>query len=72
MLTKATLGLAVILAIASGALAATKSHNVPGGVHAGYSASVAGEGSQIRLDDCVHVTFPQCDGDAALTQVHRP
>jgi hypothetical protein len=72
MFTKTTLGLAVILATASGALAATKTHHIaPGGVHAVYNGTV-GERSQIRLDDCVHVAFPQCDGDAAQTQVHRP
>jgi hypothetical protein len=29
-------------------------------------------GNQIRLDDCVHVAFPQCDGDAAQSRVDRP
>jgi hypothetical protein len=29
-------------------------------------------GNQIRLDDCVHVAFPQCDGDATQTRVDRP
>jgi hypothetical protein len=28
--------------------------------------------NQIRLDDCVHVAFPQCDGDATQTRVDRP
>jgi hypothetical protein len=29
-------------------------------------------GNQIRLDDCVHVAFPQCDGDATQSRVDRP
>jgi hypothetical protein len=29
------------------------------------------EGSQIRLDDCVHVAFPQC-GDSPLFQPNHP
>lgn len=33
--------------------------------------AAAVQGRQIRLDDCVHVTFPQCDGDAKQTQVDR-
>lgn len=28
--------------------------------------------NQIGLDDCVHVAFPQCDGDATQTRVDRP
>jgi hypothetical protein len=32
----------------------------------------AGGGNQIRLDDCVHVAFPQCDGDATQSRVDRP
>jgi hypothetical protein len=34
--------------------------------------SAAIGGNQIRLDDCVHVAFPQCDGDATQSQVDRP
>ncbi len=70
MFTKAALGLAVILATASGALAATKTHinAVRDAAHAAYNAPE----SYIRLDDCVHVAFPQCDGNAAQTQVHQP
>ena len=26
----------------------------------------------VRLDDCVHVQFPQCGGDATQTEVDRP
>jgi hypothetical protein len=29
-------------------------------------------GNHIRLDDCVHVAFPQCDGDATQSRVDRP
>jgi hypothetical protein len=37
---------------------------------AGAAAPI--EGSEIRLDDCVHVAFPQCGGDATQSQVDRP
>jgi hypothetical protein len=67
MFAKATLGLAVILATASGALAAMKTHSAA--AYAAYNQARAYEDGQIRLDDCVHVTFPQCDGNAA--QTHR-
>lgn len=69
MFTKATLGFAVILATASGALTATKIHitAVRDAVHAAYNAP----GSYTRLDDCLHVAFPQCDGNAGQTQVRR-
>ena len=26
----------------------------------------------VRLDDCIHVQFPQCGGDATQTQFDRP
>ena len=69
MFTKATLGLAVILATASGALAASKTNSIASnhGVYAVHNAA-----GQIRLNDCVHVAFPQCDGDATQTQADRP
>ena len=66
MFTKATLGLAVILATASGALAAIKTHSAA--VSAAYSQARGYQDGQIRLDDCMHVAFPQCDGNAAQTQ----
>ncbi len=30
------------------------------------------EGNHIRIDDCVHVAFPQCGDDATLTSADRP
>jgi hypothetical protein len=48
MFTKAILGLAVILVTASGALAATRTHNIPS--------------QNTYIADCVHVAFPQCSG----------
>jgi hypothetical protein len=37
-----------------------------------FAPAVPVEGSQIRLDDCIHVTFPQCDVNATQTQFDRP
>ena len=65
MFTKATLGLAVILVTASGALAATKNQsNVPSqNVYnpAGAYPGVIVDGHPPILD-CVHLAFPQCSG----------
>jgi hypothetical protein len=51
--------------------------NVHGSVaHARARASrtewVAPVSSAGRLDDCVHVQFPQCGGDATQTEFDRP
>ncbi len=62
MFTKTAFALAFMLAAASGALAAKKQQ----------SFEPRHDGSQICLDDCMYVTFPQCDGDATQTQVNRP
>jgi hypothetical protein len=62
MFTKTAFALAFMLATASGALAAKKPQ----------SFEPCHDGSQIRLDDCIHVTFPQCDGNASQTQADRP
>ncbi len=85
MFTKTTFALAFALATASGALAATKQQSFPlhhdaydargSAAHPGTSRlapGVAVEGRQIRLDDCMHVAFPQCDGNATQTQGNRP
>ena len=105
MFTKTTFALALVLATAAGALAATKqqsaqpdrgvysaisrhgtseSHAARSAIGSNARGSVAHTrttrlapggavpGSQIRLDDCMHVTFPQCDGNATQTQVDRP
>ena len=52
------------IANARGSVAHTRTSRLP--------AWGAGGGTQIRLDDCVHVAFPQCDGDATQTRVDRP
>ncbi len=85
MFSKTTFALAFALATTSGALAATKqqslqpSHDVydarGSAAHTGASRlapGVAIEGRRIRLDDCIHVAFPQCDGNATQTQVDLP
>jgi len=54
MLTKALLGLAVILVTASGALAATKTQSIPSQNE--YNPAGA------YVADCVRVPFPQCSG----------
>jgi hypothetical protein len=55
MFTKATLGLAVILATVSGALAATKTHitAVRDAVHAAYNQT----GAYVGTDPDLHVRF---------------
>jgi hypothetical protein len=82
MFTRSAFALAFALASASGAFAATKqlnaqpSHDVydARGLagHTRSAPGVAVEGRQIRLDDCMHVAFPQCDGNASQTRVDRP
>ena len=64
MFTKATLGLAVILVTASGALAATKPlSNVPSqNAHSPEAYPGTAVDRQPRILDCVHVAFPQCSG----------
>jgi hypothetical protein len=51
MFTKATLGLAVILATASGALAATKTHSIP--TQSGYNST----GAYVGTDPDLNVRF---------------
>jgi hypothetical protein len=73
-----------VAVLASPAMAQSESHAVPPAAsisHARGSAAHAHtgrltpgtitEGSQIRLDDCVHVAFPQC-GDSPLFQPNHP
>ena len=56
MFTKATLGLAVILATASGALAATKTHST-GPAHAAYSNVYNPAGAYVGTDPDFNVRF---------------
>jgi hypothetical protein len=60
MLTKAIVGLAIILVTASGALAATKSQSAPS--QNVYNPAGAAVDNYPRVLDCVHVAFPQCSG----------
>jgi hypothetical protein len=46
--------------------------NAHGHVVRGRTAPDADKASQIRPDDCAHVTFPQCSDDATLPQTDRP
>jgi hypothetical protein len=75
-----TMPLGLVLATASGALGAAKTHatapnqNIynPAGAHVGtgpaYGAAArthtggVNERSQLRIDDCVRISFPQCSG----------
>jgi len=71
MSTTSTFALAVALAASSGALAATKqqsakpSHDVynprRSAAHIQLAPGAALEGRPIRVDDCIHVPFPQCN-----------
>lgn len=71
MFTKSMLALAFALATAPAALAAGKqqstqpSHDVYdarwSAAHTRLAPGVAFENRPIRLDDCIHLTFPQCD-----------
>jgi hypothetical protein len=49
--------------------------NAQGSVASGRAIRVghwtSSELGQYRLDDCVHVTFPQCGGDKTQTQIGR-
>ncbi len=83
---KVILAAVAIAALASPVMAQSRSHphaapsasiaNARGSVAhirtGRFAPGVVVEGSQIRLDDCVHVAFPQCDGNATQTQVNRP
>ena len=83
---KVILAAAAIAALASPVMAASASHRhaAPSASIANARGSVAHtrtnrlapgvavEGGRIRLDDCVHIPFPQCDGDATQTQFDRP
>ncbi len=63
MFTKATLGLAVILATASGALAATKTPNIVPSQNVYNPTGAYADVTDHRILDCVHVAFPQCGGN---------
>jgi uncharacterized lipoprotein YbaY len=80
---KAILAAAAIAVVASPVMAQSESraYAAPSASVANARGSVAQTTSplgavvgrnQIRLDDCVHVAFPQCDGDAAQSRVDRP
>jgi hypothetical protein len=56
MLSKTAFGLAIILATASGALAATKTHNVAPG-HNGYTAGYSNAGTYVGTDPDLNVRF---------------
>jgi hypothetical protein len=78
MFAKSTFVLGFALATASGVLAATKplsaqlSHDAyDARGSAGHTRSAPGVAvgrKQIRLDDCIHVAFPQCDGKASQSE----
>jgi hypothetical protein len=57
MFTKATLGLAVILLTASGALAAKKSHSVVAPSSTTYSASTHRNGVYVGADPDLNIRF---------------
>ena len=81
---KVILTVAAIVAVASPVMAQPQSHAYAGPsacarARVGCSHPIrrlppwgAVGASEIRLDDCVHVAFPQCDGDATQTRVDRP
>ena len=56
MFTKTAFGLALILATASGALAATKSHNAAAN-HNGYTAGYSNTGTYVGTDPDLNVRF---------------
>jgi hypothetical protein len=56
MFTKTAFGLAIILATASGALAATKTQNVAPG-HNGYTAGYSNTGAYVGTDPDLNVRF---------------
>jgi hypothetical protein len=60
MLTKAILGVAIILVTASGALATTRSQSASS--QNVYNPAGAAVDDYPHVLDCVHVTFPQCSG----------
>ena len=56
MFTKTAFGLAIILATASGALAATKTHNIAPG-HNAYSNGYINNGAYVGTDPDLNVRF---------------
>jgi hypothetical protein len=56
MFTKTAFGLAIILATASGALAATKTHNIAPG-HNAYSNGYSNNGAYVGTDPDLNVRF---------------
>ena len=56
MLSKTAFGLAIILATASGALAATKTHNVAPS-HNGYTTGYSNTGTYVGTDPDLNVRF---------------
>jgi hypothetical protein len=56
MFSKTAFGLAIILATASGALAATKTHNIPAS-HNAYTAGYSNTGAYVGTDPDLSVRF---------------
>jgi len=56
MFTKTAIGLAVILATTSGALAATKTHNIASS-HGAYTAGYSNAGTYVGTDPDLNVRF---------------
>jgi hypothetical protein len=56
MFSKTAFGLAIILATASGALAATKTHNIAPS-HNGYSTGYSNTGAYVGTDPDLNVRF---------------
>jgi hypothetical protein len=56
MFSRTAFGLAIILATASGALAAAKTHNIAPG-HNGYTAGYSNSGTYVGTDPDFHVRF---------------
>jgi len=56
MFSKTAFGLAIILATASGALAATKTHNIAPS-HSGYSTGYSNTGAYVGTDPDLNVRF---------------
>jgi hypothetical protein len=56
MFSKTAFGLAIILATASGSLAATKSHNIAPS-HNGYTAGYSNTGTYVGTDPDLNVRF---------------
>jgi hypothetical protein len=66
MFSKTAFGLAIILATASGALAATKTHNIAPG-HNGYTTGYSSAGAYVGTDPDLNVRF-ELNRDSARGQ----